>query len=123
MEYIRKNIRIILLLLLPLYFLVVQSTITTRHTHVLANGLVVTHYHPFFSGETDTPFKDHGHSEKELRILALLHFEFYATPDPVAAIFEPVELHYEYLVSWQEQFNNRSNYSKIIPRGPPVLLT
>lgn len=62
----KKNImRYLVFVMLPAYFIVLQNSITNRHTHMLPNGLVVSHAHPFLGGDK-SPKKEHKHSQTQI---------------------------------------------------------
>ncbi len=60
---IRKHIRLSILLILPLYLILLVNSILNMHVHIMANGIVIRHAHPFNShSEKDSP---HEHTSKE----------------------------------------------------------
>ena len=63
--FIRKNIRLLFVFVLPVYIYIVQSSIQNKHTHFYPNGIVITHSHPVDT-ETDRPISDHEHSKTEI---------------------------------------------------------
>jgi hypothetical protein len=61
---LRQILRYSILLLLPMYFIVLGNSISNRHTHILPNGFLVSHAHPFEKG--DTPGKNnHDHTQTQ----------------------------------------------------------
>ena len=122
-EVLRKHIKFLFLLLLPVYFLVVQSSIATKHTHVFTNGIIITHAHPLSMGDNDASMPEHDHTDKELQIYASLYFEFYETSQLDFIGFNPVEISYEYVEGFNKQLDYRFPHSKITLRGPPSIQT
>lgn len=53
--------------------LLFHNRVSNWHYHVLENGIVVEHSHPFNQAKKDgTPFQSHQHSESEFLMLAEL---------------------------------------------------
>jgi hypothetical protein len=72
-----KNIRIIskalLLALIPLTMLLFHNQLSNWHYHVLGNGIMVKHAHPYNKAENPgTPFSSHKHTDFEFFILGQL---------------------------------------------------
>ena len=59
-----------------LYFFIVQQSLNTWHTHVLANGTVVTHFHPL-NREEGKPVQDHNHTAKEISFYHQVNFDYF----------------------------------------------
>jgi len=76
LEFIRKNTRFIFILILPVYFFIVQSSLLNRHTHFYANGIIVTHSHPTDSKDNGSG-KNHKHSKNEICFYSAVHFDYY----------------------------------------------
>jgi len=77
MEFLRKNIRLLVWLLLPAYFLVLKNSIRNRHTHILPNGLVIVHAHPIEDKESDKPLNHHKHTKTEIFFFQLLSVDYH----------------------------------------------
>jgi hypothetical protein len=70
----------LILLLLPAVVWLFFNTTVNRHIHILSNGYVISHSHPFVKKQADSnPSKMHQHTEKELLLLSLFS-------DPVVVI-------------------------------------
>lgn len=117
MSFIRKHTNLLFVLILPVYLYIVQTSIQNKHTHVYANGIVVTHSHPLSGG--DNPIKNHKHSQREICLYASLHFDLYETPDLVAFDFEEPEIHADYFI-YDEREKAVPVLLNTIPRAPPV---
>ena len=62
----------LILLLLPVVVWLSFNTIANRHIHVLSDGYVISHSHPFVKKQAES--KDstsHQHTQKELMLLSL----------------------------------------------------
>jgi len=60
------------LLLLPAMIWLFFNTTANKHIHVLSDGYVISHSHPFVKNQADSnPSKTHQHTEKELLLLGL----------------------------------------------------
>ena len=68
----KKPLISLTLLLLPAMIWLFFNTTVNRHIHVLADGYVISHSHPFVKNQADlNPSKSHHHTEKELMLLGL----------------------------------------------------
>ncbi|MEN8227778.1 MAG: hypothetical protein ABFS38_06445 [Bacteroidota bacterium] len=68
----RKSSFSLTLLLLPAMMWLFFNTTVNRHIHVLSDGYVITHSHPFAKNQTDSvPSTSHQHTEKELLLFSL----------------------------------------------------
>ncbi len=117
MEFIRKNTKVLFILVLPVYFLIIQNSILNKHTHFFANGLVITHSHPL-DKSSDVPVKSHGHTQKEICLFSLLNINFHTATPEYNIDFKPTE-NSETFVSTSIQSEYISPIFQIVPRGPP----
>nr|WP_321487452.1 hypothetical protein [uncultured Draconibacterium sp.] len=117
MNLIRKHTNFLFVLILPVYLYIVQNSIQNEHTHVYANGIVVTHSHPI--SRSDGPNNNHKHSQREINLYASLHFGLYETPDFVEFDFEIPATHIDYLILDEQEVAIPVSLH-IIPRAPPV---
>ncbi len=121
MIFIRENIKIFYLLLLPVYFYIAQNSLLNRHTHFYANGIVVTHSHPL-DHEQGKPINQHHHSSTEICFFHSLQIDYFKNTPEFIFDYKPVFQQADFL-------NNifLSDYScplfHIIPRGPPARMT
>jgi hypothetical protein len=64
----------LVLLMLPAVVWLFYNTTVNRHVHVLADGSVILHSHPFDKHPTGSdPLNTHHHSNKELMLLSLFN--------------------------------------------------
>ncbi|MFV0269482.1 MAG: hypothetical protein ACK5HT_20355 [Draconibacterium sp.] len=119
MAFIRRNTRLLFVFILPVYLYIVQNTIKNEHTHVFANGIVITHSHPVCGhGE---PTDKHQHSQKEISLFASLHIDLYLAPVFSDVDFEINVEQSEFLIQ-NEHFNRNYLFRYSHPRGPPSIL-
>lgn len=60
-------------LVIPAMVLLFHNRVSNWHFHVLHNGIVVEHSHPYSDSKKDgTPFQNHQHSDSEFLMLAEL---------------------------------------------------
>lgn len=75
-NYMSRNkwyLKFTALLVIPAMVLLFHNRVSNWHYHVLHNGIVVEHSHPFSDSKKDsTPFQNHQHSESEFLMLAEL---------------------------------------------------
>jgi hypothetical protein len=72
---LKRNIikRLLILAMIPTALLLFQNHLSNWHYHVLSNGIVVKHSHPYNKAENPgNPLSNHKHSEFEHFILAQL---------------------------------------------------
>lgn len=71
MDSNKKIQKIILLITLPVVLLLFFNQIAFRHYHILDNGLVIEHSHPYKNNPIKgSPFQKHNHTDFEYSILA-----------------------------------------------------
>ncbi len=118
MAFIRKHINILFVFILPVYFYIVQNSILNKHTHVYANGIVVTHSHPF-NKESNEPINKHDHSKTEICLYSSLHFDFYEPP-VIAGLFIDLNETYNAYFIENDRADSVSLFLTSVPRGPPA---
>lgn len=93
MEFIRKNTKLLFILVLPVYFYIVQSSILNRHSHFLPNGMVITHSHPL-DKNSEGADNNHHHNKTEICFFSNIHFDYYSvSPEIQLEIYDvPVTL-------------------------------
>ncbi|MCG6189687.1 hypothetical protein [Maribellus maritimus] len=120
MEYIRKNIKFIFLLVIPVYFSIIQNSILNKHTHFCSNGIVVTHSHPI-NKEDGKPINNHKHTKTEICFFHCFHFDSFTIPEEISfqnnECFKP----YRYFIS-NDKVENFIIYLDSSPRAPPYLI-
>lgn len=119
MAFIRKNINLLFVFILPVYFYIVQNSIQNKHTHVYANGIVVTHSHPLSNAE-DGNASGHDHSQHEICLYSGVNFDLFELPKYVDFKVKQNEVCNHYFI-YNEQAHYVSNFSLTIPRGPPTV--
>ena len=117
MEFIRKNTKVLFILILPVYFLIIQSSILNKHTHFFANGLVITHSHPL-DKNSDDPVKSHGHSQSEIYLFSVLNINLHTATTQFFVDFNTSEKSETFIIA-DIQPKYTSPYFRISPRGPP----
>ncbi len=71
MRICRGHLKGIIWFIVPLVLALFFNQSSFWHYHVLQNGLVIEHSHPYKNDKTPgTPFQNHSHSESELLLLA-----------------------------------------------------
>lgn len=67
-----RKIRSIIFILIPVILLASYNNTAYKHTHILSDGQVITHAHPFSKDNQATGTK-HKHNKVEFMILSLLY--------------------------------------------------
>ncbi|MEA3494845.1 MAG: hypothetical protein U9R42_02300 [Bacteroidota bacterium] len=78
MKRLVKHIRIkfISYLLLAGFILFLFNNVIFFHSHILPNGEIITHAHPFSKKTDSQPFKSHHHSKEDLVFIQNLQLLF-----------------------------------------------
>lgn len=74
---VRKKLAIVLAVVIGM---VVINNIVFMHAHILDNGKIIVHAHPYNKSQDPSPFKEHQHSAKEflhISHIQLLFFVFF----------------------------------------------
>lgn len=117
MVKLRININILAILLIPVYLLVVGNSIRNRHSHVLPNGMVITHSHPFTDAK-GLPVK-HSHSRNQIVFFQLFTFDFFDSSPEVFMAEKQLNAGNEILIFYSDH-TPAFYYSSIFLRGPPT---
>ncbi len=121
MEFIRKNIKIVFLLVIPVHFFIAQNSILNKHTHFYANGIVVTHSHPVNKKDRH-PISDHRHTKTEICFFHSIHFDAFIVPDGIS-IKKNLYLKPSNYFIFNDRIENVSICGPLSLRGPPVLVS
>lgn len=65
------------LLLLVFAYQIVNNVVFT-HTHILADGTIITHAHPYKKANNSLPITNHSHTKNEYVLLTIFQLLFYA---------------------------------------------
>jgi len=117
MDFIRRNIKFVFILVLPVYFYIVENSILNRHTHVYSKGLIITHSHPL-NTDTDDPV-DHDHTTSEINLICGLNIDFHLVPE-LLNIDDVISKLIEVSKTESETVSYKLYDFQIIPRGPPA---
>jgi len=119
MVKLRKNIQILAVLLIPVYLLVMGNSILNRHTHMLPNGIVITHSHPFTDTKTGLPVK-HNHTPNQVLFYQLFTFDFFQSSPEVFLSINDSPFQREIKTFYADQFSVGILFTSFL-RGPPVV--
>lgn len=117
MVRLRKHISILAILLIPVYLLVLGSTIRNKHSHVLPNGAVITHSHPFTDSNGE-PVK-HSHTSNQVLFYQLFTFDFFQSSPEVYIPADDSPVQREINTTYAEQLSHRTVNAAFL-RGPPI---
>ncbi len=103
------------LLLLAFLFQVYNKAVYT-HTHILANGNIITHAHPYTKTDYPDPVTNHRHTKNEILLLskAELLFLFFAT-----AIFYPIRNSHTPFTERPGSLFLQLGYDRLKNKSPP----
>lgn len=117
MKFIRKNTKVLFILVLPVYFLIIQNSIRNKHTHFFPNGVVITHSHPL-NRNSDDPIKNHSHSKTEICLFSLLNINLHIATPEYNIDFSTTDYSKSFVVDDVRIEYTSPNYH-LVPRGPP----
>jgi hypothetical protein len=116
-EFIRRNTNVLFVFILPVYLYIVQNSIQNKHTHVYANGIVITHSHP--GCNTDGEGNEHDHSQREICLYSSISFDFYEVSPLSQVEFIKPEYDCHFLI--EDEIVDCVDHAIIrIPRAPPA---
>jgi hypothetical protein len=73
MRFFQKIKALVVFLLIFATYLLFSNSVVNQHSHLLVNGEIITHAHPFIADKNNhTPFQSHKHNEGILCILDLI---------------------------------------------------
>jgi hypothetical protein len=113
----RKHISFLAILLIPVYLLVLGSSIKNRHSHVLPNGVVITHSHPCTDSNGE-PVK-HSHTSNQVLFYQLFTFDFFQSSPEVFISASDTSVQREINTIYAGEFSPRTVATAFL-RGPPV---
>jgi hypothetical protein len=118
LKFIRKNTKLLFVLVVPVYFFIVQSSLLNKHTHFYPNGMVVTHAHPLNS-DTSNHADGHEHTKNEICFYSSIHLDFYDM-SPEVKISSNINFNCKKLEIYNERCSQITLvfYKKL--RGPPL---
>ena len=73
MTFFRKIQKYASVLLLFMLLIVMYNNIANQHYHLLPNGQMVVHAHPFSKSESNEPQKQHTHTTSQLFVIAQIN--------------------------------------------------
>jgi hypothetical protein len=115
--FIRENIRLLFALFVPVYIFIAQSSLQNRHTHINAQGIVISHSHPV-NHATHEPINEHDHSESEICFYHLVHFEYFSVTPEIQINFNCYLL-FENYFSAHTKNSKQYFFKQDLIRGPP----
>lgn len=76
MVYLRRNIRLLNVLFLPVFLFIGNQTLQNKHSHIYSNKTVI-HSHPL-EKSNKVPIRDHNHTKAEFFFYNLVYFYCYS---------------------------------------------
>ncbi len=116
MMRLRKYIKLLILLVLPVYLGLLANSMSNMHLHVLSNGMVVKHAHPF-NRKADSQ-EHHSHTDTEACYYQAFFLDYFDTSEPIQPVIVEVSAaevaEFPIVLNYPFQSTN-PNYL----RGPP----
>jgi len=116
--FIRENIRLAFALFVPVYIFIAHTSLQNRHTHISANGIVISHSHPVNRPNRE-PINAHDHSDSEICFYHLVHFDYFSPSPETHSIIQENSAWEKFYVAdekGKQQFTLHQNFN----RGPPA---
>ena len=114
--HLRKYIKLFILLVLPVYLFLLGNSMSNMHLHVLSNGMVVKHAHPF-DREADSQ-EHHSHSDAETCYYQAFFLDFFDTSEPIHQLIADLSAS-EMIVQFMELDYSFQHSNPNYLRGPP----
>ena len=73
MVVLRKIKKYLIALLIPAILFLFFNNISNKHYHILSDGTVIQHAHPFKNSNSNSPFQNHKHSKTEFAFLTAIN--------------------------------------------------
>jgi hypothetical protein len=117
LKNIRKNSKLILRLVLPVYFFIVQNSLLNKHYHFYANGIVVTHSHPVKheKGKSDDT---HSHTKAGICFFQSLQIDYFRISPELKIDFKNEDVQTA-VFETDPLLNYSTPIIQFISRGPP----
>jgi len=115
--FIRKNIRLLFVFILPVYFYIVQSSIQNKHTHFYSNGIVVTHSHPVDT-KNNHPIGEHEHSQTEICLFQQLKIDSFINADELNVEIKELFVESNCILA-NDEMHGFTILLQPLKRGPP----
>jgi hypothetical protein len=118
MKQLRKYIWIFPILIIPVYLIVVQSTLRYKHTHILPDGTVISHSHlPVNETGNGT---SHQHTKRELLFYSLVNIHLHNTTSTEVVDFRTT-LIFEKFINTEVLSKSFSVFYHKVSRAPPTI--
>jgi hypothetical protein len=107
--------------IIPLVLVLYFNQVSNWHSHVLHNGLVIEHSHPFKNSKIPgTPFQNHHHSDFDYLLLAQMTLVL--TLLATAFVFGLIGLrsHFDFPIFSNSSFVKTPELSNNLLRAPPA---
>ncbi len=72
MHKFKKNSKFFIAAIIPLVLMLFINSSVNKHQHILANGQIIVHAHPYQLLHSETSGQNHKHSNEELAFFALI---------------------------------------------------
>ena len=110
--------RLIAWLFIVSVLMTLANNIVYIHSHLLGDGTIVIHAHPFNKSGDKEPFKAHFHSDAHFSAIQHLSVLFFT----VAAIaFLAIEVSGYFYFTARKRFLPKENYQVALLRAPPAM--
>jgi amino acid transporter len=106
-------------LLLLVFLLLIYNKAVYTHVHLLADGTIVTHAHPYQKSDTSGPVTDHSHTKNTLFLLSPCQLLFCLIAVFILAVYQ---ISYAYPEATDLAFHPVENDHRLKNKSPPFIL-
>lgn len=110
------------LLLLGILGYALSNQITNKHAHMLADGTIIQHAHPYQKSNDAAPFKKHHHSSWEYVLIDQVNTNLLVFLAAILLLSAWWQLRKKKFVVERLLISPFHHSSRIYLRGPPVLI-
>lgn len=108
--------------IIPLFLVLYFNQVSNWHSHVLHNGIVIEHSHPFKNSKIPgTPFQNHHHSDFDYLLLAQITVVLTLLVAAFVLGFIGLRLHFDFPFFPYNFFAKTPKLSNNLLRAPPVI--
>ena len=102
---------------MPVYIFIAQSSLHNRHTHISANGIVISHSHPVNHADHE-PINAHDHSGSEICFYHLVQFDYFSPSPEIQIIIQEYSTWENFYVA-DDKSKQQLLLHRNFKRGPP----
>ncbi len=117
LQNIRKYSSLLLLIIIPAFFLAQRNDIVNKHIHIKSDGTFIVHSHPY-NHTNNSSSKSHSHSKSE--IICLSNIDFHLLKPLIKVYFRQINKCVELEFTSVDSFHIlKLAHQNLVSRAPP----